>query len=56
MLQEYCYDEYVTLAKFIGSELVDEEAQTLDYEKVEDPEQLVAALVSEFRATAGAEE
>jgi 5-methylcytosine-specific restriction protein B len=50
LLQEYCYDEYGTLAKFIGSGLVDAEAQSLDQEKVADSEQLVAALVAEFGA------
>ena len=48
LLQEYCYDEYATLAKFIGSELVDADAGTLDAEKVDDAEQLVAALAREF--------
>ena len=48
LLQEYCYDEYPTLAKFIGNELVDAEAGTLDAEKVDDAEQLVAALAREF--------
>ena len=48
LLQEYCYDEYDRLAKFIGSGLVDSDAQTLDQETVADAEQLVAALASEF--------
>ena len=48
LLQEYCYDEYATLAKVIGRELVDAEAGTLDSEKVDDAEQLVAALAREF--------
>ena len=48
LLQEYCYDEYATLAKFIGTELVDADAGTLDAEKVDDAEQLVAALAREF--------
>ena len=48
LLQEYCYDEYATLAKFIGSELVDADAGTLDAEKVDDAEELVAALAREF--------
>jgi len=56
LLQEYCYDEYGTLAKFIGSGLVDAEAQTLDQEKVADSEQLVAVLAAEFGVEAGAEE
>ena len=48
LLQEYCYDEYATLAKFIGNELVDAEAGSLNAEKVNDAEQLVAALAREF--------
>ena len=50
LLQEYCYDDYAMLAKFIGSELVDADAGTLDAEKVDDAEQLVAALAREFGA------
>ena len=53
LLQEYCYDEYATLAKFIGSELVDADAGTLDAEKVDDAEQLVAALAREFGEDGG---
>ena len=48
LLQEYCYDDYATLVKFIGSELVDADAGTLDAETVDDTEQLVAALAQEF--------
>ena len=48
LLQEYCYDDYAMLAKFIGGELVDADAGTLDAEKVGDAEQLVAALAREF--------
>jgi 5-methylcytosine-specific restriction protein B len=55
LLQEYCYDEYGTLAKFIGGSLVDAEAQMLDQEKVADSEQLLAALVAEFGAETEAE-
>ena len=50
LLQEYCYDDYAMLAKFIGGELVDADAGTLDAEKVDDAEQLVAALAREFGA------
>ena len=56
LLQEYCYDEYGTLAKFIGADLVDAEAQSLDQEKVEDAEQLVAALAAEFGSGTDSEE
>ena len=48
LLQEYCYDEYRTLAKFIGSSLVNAESQALDLDKISDPEELVAALAKEF--------
>ena len=50
LLQEYCYDEYPTLAKYIGSALVDAEGQQLDEERLSDPEQLVAILAAEFGA------
>lgn len=53
LLQEYCYDDYAMLAKFIGSELVDADAGTLDAERVDDAEQLVAALAREFGAGGG---
>ena len=48
LLQEYCYDDYAMLAKFLGSDLVDADAGTLNTEKVNDDEQLVAALAREF--------
>ena len=50
LLQEYCYDDYTMLAKFIGSALVDADAGTLNAEKVDDAEQLVAELAREFGA------
>ncbi len=50
LLQEYCYDDYAMLAKFIGTELVDADAGTLNAEKVDDAEQLVVALAREFGA------
>ena len=48
LLQEYCYDDYAMLAKFIGGELVNADAGTLNAEKVDDAEQLVAELAREF--------
>ena len=48
LLQEYCYDEYGTLAKFIGNGLVDAESESLDDEKVADADGLVEALTQEF--------
>ena len=49
LLQEYCYDEYSSLAEYIGEELVDREAQLLDVEKLSDPDQLLDALEREFK-------
>jgi len=49
LLQEYCYDEYASLAEYIGEKLVDKEAQTLDQEKLADPDQLLGALEEEFK-------
>ena len=54
LLQEYCYDEYGTLARFIGTRLVDESAQSLNHEVLDDPEQLLAVLTEEFGRSAGA--
>ena len=48
LLQEYCYDDYAMLAKFIGSELVDADAGALNAERVDDAEQLVTTLAREF--------
>lgn len=56
LLQEYCYDEYATLAKYIGSTLVDAGGQQLDQERLEDPEQLIAALAREFGGEEAGEE
>lgn len=50
LLQEYCYDDFKTLAGFIGSGLVDEDAQSLDHEKLQDAELLITELAAEFAA------
>ena len=49
LLQEYCYDEYASLAEYIGSALVDKDAQMLDAEKLSDPDLLLTALEEEFK-------
>ena len=56
LLQEYCYDEYATLARFIGTELVDPVGRCLQNEVLDDPEQLVAALAREFGSDGSPEE
>jgi 5-methylcytosine-specific restriction protein B len=48
LLQEYCYDDYSALASYIGSKLVDKNAQTLNRERLADADALVAALEEEF--------
>jgi 5-methylcytosine-specific restriction enzyme B len=52
LLQEYCYDEYDTLAKLIGTDLVDAEAGCLNDEAIQDDERLVSALAKQFGAAA----
>lgn len=53
LLQEYCYDEYPTLARYIGAELVDIDGQQLVEERLADPEQLLATLAEEFEMDDG---
>ncbi|HEX8832375.1 MAG TPA: hypothetical protein VF705_14465, partial [Longimicrobium sp.] len=48
LLQEYCYDDYSRLAEYLGSDLVDLEAQSLDEEILDDPSRLLAALAATF--------
>jgi 5-methylcytosine-specific restriction protein B len=44
LLQEYCYEDYSTLAEFVGEKIVDIEGQRVRAEIVNDPEKLIAAL------------
>ncbi|MGD9905752.1 MAG: McrB family protein [Vicinamibacterales bacterium] len=44
LLQEYCYEDYRTLAELLGTEIVDRDAQRVRSEVVDLPESLVAAL------------
>ncbi len=55
LLQEYCYDDYGALARYLGAQLVDEEAQVLVEDKLADAETLIAVLVDEFSQDAGEE-
>ncbi len=48
LLQEYCYDDYSVLASYIGEKLVNKEAQTLNWEILGDPDELVGVLEDEF--------
>ena len=48
LLQEYCYEDYTTLALFIGDNLVDKETQTLNKDILSDPQKLIGALTEEL--------
>lgn len=51
LLQEYCYDDYADLAYYLGDKLVDKQAQTLDFDILNDPDKLVEALAFSFKGT-----
>ena len=54
VLQEYCYDNYGTLAEYLGAKLVDAEAQRMNEDVLNDPMELISALiqlVTEDKAT-----
>lgn len=53
LLQEYCYEDYGALAAYIGGALVDAENQTLNFECLNDPSALIAALENEFNVSKG---
>lgn len=48
LLQEYAYEDFDTLAKLVGLEIVDVARKSFRYELIDDPERLVAALAREF--------
>lgn len=48
LLQEYCYDDYATLATYLGEILIDKEAQTLNEDVLSDPARLLALLEEEL--------
>ena len=48
MLQEYCFDDYTTLAGIIGEKLVDTDAFELDKDLLCDADQLLSILNSEY--------
>ncbi len=52
LLQEYCYDDFGALARYLGDGLVDQDAQTLRADRLEDPDSLLAALEEEFSSPA----
>ena len=48
LLQEYCYDDFATLADYLGDRLVDRDGRALNREEFEDPDRLVEALAREL--------
>ena len=48
LLQEYCYDDYGALAHYLGPQLVDQQAQVLVEDKMNDADSLLTALEEEF--------
>jgi 5-methylcytosine-specific restriction protein B len=55
LLQEYCYDDYGTLGRYLGDKLVDVEGQTLREDILADVDGLLEALSGEFVKSPGAE-
>lgn len=49
LLQEYCYEDYGALAGYIGTKIVNREANTLDVDCLNDHDALIEALAEEFR-------
>lgn len=45
VLQEYCYEDYRLLTDYLGSKLVDADAQRLNDAVLNDPTELIAALI-----------
>ena len=52
LLQEYCYDEYGMLAKFIGKGIVNGDTQSLNEDVIADSDKLVQSLEKEFATDA----
>jgi 5-methylcytosine-specific restriction protein B len=45
VLQEYCYDDFSALTNYLGSKLVDVEEQRFNEDLLNDPNELIAALI-----------
>ena len=55
LLQEYAFEDYRELVTYLGPALVDVDDQRVVSEKLEDPSELLGALVAEFQPTAPAQ-
>jgi 5-methylcytosine-specific restriction enzyme B len=51
LLQEYCYDDYASLGRYLGSKLMDPDGNSVDAAVLDDPIALISALEAEFSAT-----
>ena len=56
LLQEYSYEDYASLAYYLGDELVDKNAQSLNADLLRDPIQLPVKLAAEYSQAAGTAE
>jgi 5-methylcytosine-specific restriction protein B len=52
LLQEYAFEDYRELVTYLGPALVDVDEQRVVPEKLEDPSELLGALLEEFQPTA----
>ena len=49
LLQEFAYEDFGELARYLGSDLIDREAQALTVDPTNDPEGLLTVLAAEFQ-------
>jgi 5-methylcytosine-specific restriction protein B len=50
LLQEFAYEDFGELARYLGSDLIDREAQSLTVDLTDDPEGLLTMLAAEFQS------
>ena len=56
LLQEYAYDDYSELSKYVGPGIVDASGKRLKSDVLQNPDQLIEALRKSFMEKAGEEE
>jgi 5-methylcytosine-specific restriction protein B len=49
LLQEYAYEDYRELVTYLGPALIDADEQRVVRDKLDDPQELIAALIDEFQ-------
>src|SRR4029453_3921722 len=49
LLQEFAYEDFGELARYLGSDLIDREAQSLTIDPTQDPEGLLGCAAAEFQ-------